>query len=174
MEKTLISYNVNGIRAAMKKGLADWLKAEQFDFVCIQETKAQPEQIESVVFEYLGYHYNWYSAEKRGYSGVGILSKQKPDFVQCGIGVEEFDREGRVLRTDFGDLSILSTYFPSGSSGELRQAVKMRFLDAYLDFLTDLKKERPKLIVCGDYNICHKPIDIHDPIGNKNSIGIPA
>jgi len=171
MEKTLITYNVNGIRAAMKKGFAEWLKNEQFDFVCIQETKAQPEQIDSAVFKYLGYHYHWYSAIKKGYSGVGILSKQKPDFVERGIGIDEFDHEGRVIRADFGDISILSTYFPSGSSGDIRQAVKMRFLDAYYDFLQKLKQTRPKLIVCGDYNICHKPIDIHDPVSNKDSSG---
>lgn len=167
----LISYNVNGIRAAIKKGLADWLKQEDIDIVCIQELKAQKDQIEVELFEKLGYKHYWFPAEKKGYSGVGILSTIEPDNVEYGMGIEKYDREGRVLRADFGDITLLSTYFPSGSSGDERQDFKMEFLKDYFDFIQNLKKTRPNIILSGDYNICHEAIDIHNPVGNKNSSG---
>ncbi len=171
MKLKIISYNVNGIRAALRKGLIDWLKTENPDVFLVQETKAQPEQIEIELFEALGYHCYAHSAEKKGYSGVAIFSKVKPDNVVMGCGIEKYDREGRVIRADFGGLSVMSAYFPSGSSGDERQAFKMDFLADFKVFTENLIKERPNLIISGDYNICHKAIDIHNPVSNKKSSG---
>lgn len=167
----IISYNLNGIRSALNKGLLDWLAREQPDILCIQESKAQPSDVDMAAFEALGYHYHWHSAEKKGYSGVITFSKRKPDFVCIGCGLEDYDREGRVLRTDFGDWTLLNCYFPSGTTGEIRQGFKMQFLDYFFEWVEKLKKERPRLIVVGDYNIAHQEIDIHDPKGNKNTTG---
>lgn len=169
--KKIISYNVNGIRAAIRKGLLDWLTAIDADIICIQETKAQVDQIPLFDIEALGYKSYWYSAQKKGYSGVAILSKQEPDHVEYGMGMQKYDDEGRFIRADYGDISVVSVYHPSGSSGELRQAFKMDWLDDYQNYINDLKKTRPKLILSGDYNICHKPIDIHDPVRNAKSSG---
>ncbi len=166
----IISYNVNGIRAALKKGFADWLLNENPDVICIQETKAQPEQIDDELFQKQGYYSYWFSAQKKGYSGVGILSKTKPDKVVKGIGVEKFDNEGRFIRLDFGDTSVISTYFPSGSNQE-RQAVKMEWLDVFTNYIKELRKERQKLIISGDYNICRLWIDIHNPEKQQNTSG---
>ncbi len=167
----IVSYNVNGIRAALNKGFKDWLEGERFDLVCIQETKAMAEQVDVGLFEELGYHHCWHSAEKKGYSGVATLSLQKPDQVVIGCGIEKYDREGRILRTDFGDWTLLNCYFPSGTSGEERQAFKMGFLDDFHQWIKELRKERPKLIIVGDYNIAHQEIDIHDPVRNKKNSG---
>jgi len=167
----IVSYNVNGIRAAMKKGFVDWLAANTYDVVCIQETKARPEQVDVALFESLGYHHYWVSAEKKGYSGVAILTKIKPDKVVEGSGMELYDHEGRFIRVDIGDISILNVYIPSGSAGDVRQAFKIQFLDDFLKFCTDLRKERSKLIVVGDYNICHKEIDIHNPTKQHKTSG---
>ncbi len=167
----VLSYNVNGIRAALNKGFLEWLQQANPDVVCLQETKALPEQLDTTLFEKAGYHHYWHSAEKKGYSGVAILSKKEADSVKYGCGIEYIDKEGRVLQADFGPLSVLSTYFPSGSSGDARQAVKMQFLNDIQIYLDVLRAERPKLLVSGDYNICHKPIDIHDPVRNATSSG---
>ena len=167
----IISYNLNGIRSALGKGFGQWLEQNNFDVVCVQELKAMQDQVDSSLFEHLGYHQYWHSAEKKGYSGVAIFSKQKPDEVQIGCGIPGYDKEGRVIRARFGDVMIINTYFPSGSSGDVRQDVKMNFLNDYLPFIEKIKKENPKLLVAGDYNICHKEIDIHDPKGNKDSSG---
>ncbi len=171
MKLKIISYNVNGIRAAIKKGLLDWLNSENPDIFLVQETKAKPEQIDTEAFEALGYNCYFNSAEKPGYSGVAIFSKMKPDLVKSGFGIGIYDSEGRVLRADFGDLTVLSTYFPSGTTGDIRQGFKMEFLRDFSNFTDELLLERPKLIISGDYNICHKAIDIHNPISNKNSSG---
>jgi len=171
MAKTIVSYNVNGIRAAAKKGLVEWLEEGGYDILCVQETKAQQEQVDVTPFEALGYHHHWYSAEKKGYSGVATFSKQAPDKVVAGCGIEKYDREGRILRTDFGELSILNCYFPSGTSGDERQAFKMDFLADFFDWVAELRKERPQLLILGDYNIAHTPIDIHDPVRNKKNSG---
>jgi len=167
----IVSYNVNGIRAALKKGFAEWLEAGDFDVVCVQETKAHPEQVDTTVFDELGYHHNWVSAQKKGYSGVVIFSKKKPDNIVEGCGVEEFDCEGRVIRADFGDLTVVNIYFPSGTTGGVRQEMKYRFLDHIYEWVEALRRERPKLIILGDYNIAHTEMDIHNPKSNKKSSG---
>ncbi|GAA4440601.1 exodeoxyribonuclease III [Ravibacter arvi] len=173
----ILSYNVNGIRAALKNGLADWLKAaifegQPFDVLCFQEVKALQEQVDLAPLEQLGYQLvGWFAAEKKGYSGVATFARVSPDLMVQGFGVPFFDGEGRVLRTDFGELTLLNCYFPSGTSGEVRQTVKMQFLDDFYKFALELRTLRPKLIICGDYNIAHTPTDIHDPVGNKKSSG---
>ena len=169
--KKIISYNVNGIRAAQGKGLTEWLRQEDPDIVCFQETKAQPDQIPVLEFQELGYHTFWHSAQKKGYSGVGIISKQAPDNVIIGMGIEKYDQEGRVIRADFGDTSVLSIYHPSGTSGDERQDFKYGWLEDFLTFVLHLRETRPNLILSGDYNICHKEIDIHDPVRNATNSG---
>lgn len=167
----IISYNVNGIRAALNKGFADWLISANPDVICIQETKAQPDQIDTELLAGLGYKSFIHSATKKGYSGVAIFTKIDPDHVEIGCGIDYIDFEGRVIRADFGDVSVMSVYMPSGSSGDIRQEVKMKFLGDFQNYINELKKERPNLIISGDYNICHKAIDIHNPVSNKKTSG---
>lgn len=167
----IISYNVNGIRAALNKDFATWLKQASPDIICIQETKAQPEQIDTLLFEHLGYHVYINSAEKKGYSGVAILSKLNPDKIVHGMGIGKFDSEGRILRADFGDITVISVYVPSGTTGGARQDFKMEFLGAFKPFIYKLQEERNKLVICGDYNICHKPIDINHPEKHQKTSG---
>ncbi|MBN1252153.1 MAG: exodeoxyribonuclease III [Bacteroidales bacterium] len=171
MIKKIFSYNVNGIRAALNKGLINWISETNPDIICFQETKAQPEQIDNSVFEELGYNCYWYSAQKKGYSGVGIISKQKPDNVEYGMGIEKYDNEGRFLRADFGDISVISVYHPSGSSGDDRQAFKMQWLSDFHKYIKQLEKTRSKLIISGDYNICRLWIDIHNPEKQEKTSG---
>ena len=159
----IISYNVNGIRAALRKGLLDWLKAADPDVLLIQETKAMKEQVDPELLEASGYHSYFHSAEKKGYSGVAIFSKKEPDKVIYGSGIDYADREGRVIRADFGDISAISVYVPKGEVGSPRLDFKMNFLKDFQDKMIELKKERPGLVIGGDYNICHKEIDIHAP-----------
>ena len=167
----IISYNTNGIRAAIKKGLIDWLKTNPADIICIQETKAQEHDADMTEVESLGYNSYWFSAQKKGYSGVCVLTKMKPDNIVFGNGFEMSDFEGRVIRLDFGDITLFNCYFPSGTSGDERQTYKYQWLDEFMGFINELKKTRKKIIICGDYNIAHKEIDIHDPKGNKKSSG---
>ena len=166
----IISYNVNGIRSAMSKGFVDFLKEENPDTVCLQELKAQEQDIDQAALEALGYHCYWFPAEKKGYSGVGILSKEKAKSVVKGMGHKLFDSEGRVIKAVFENCEVISAYFPSGTTGDIRQQVKYEFLEAFNHFIQN-DPNKDKLLVCGDYNICHNDIDIHDPIGNKNSSG---
>ncbi len=167
----ILTYNVNGIRAAVRKGLADWLAQENPDVVCIQETKAQPDQIPASLFEDLGYHTYWYSAERKGYSGVGILCREKPLHVEYGMGMDQYDREGRVIRADFGDKSIMSVYHPNGSASDERHHYKMGWLDDFVHYVNRLRQQQSKLVIAGDFNICHKEIDIHDPQQHVNTSG---
>ncbi len=167
----IVSYNVNGIRSAMTKGLVEWLKTDPADVFCVQETKAHKDNVAHALFTELGFHDYWFSAQKKGYSGVAVFTKIKPDHVQYGTGHKVSDDEGRVIQLDIGDLRLINAYFPSGTSGEERQQFKYHWLDELYVYLEDLKKKYPRLILCGDYNIAHKEIDIHDPRGNKKSSG---
>lgn len=167
----VITYNVNGIRAAMTKGLADWLKAAKPDVLCLQEIKANAEQVDTTVFTEMGYELFWYPAQKKGYSGVAIFPKVKPKHVVYGCGIEAYDYEGRIIRLDFENCSIMSVYHPSGSSGDDRQAFKMQWLSDFQTYIDQLKQTTPNLILCGDYNICHKAIDIHNPKSNAKTSG---
>ncbi|WP_018630696.1 exodeoxyribonuclease III [Niabella aurantiaca] len=167
----IISYNVNGIRAAIKKGFLDWLKTDPADVICVQETKATREDIDTRLLQELGYEDHWFSAQKKGYSGVAVFTKIRPDNVFYGTGHQTSDEEGRVLQLDFGDLRLINAYFPSGTSGDLRQAFKYMWLDELYTYLDGLRNTHPKLVLCGDYNIAHEAIDIHDPKGNKKSSG---
>ena len=166
----ILTYNINGIRAALKKDLDSWIDSSKADIVCLQEIKAKPEQFNVEVFIKLGFECFINSAEKPGYSGVAILSKIKPKNVEYGCGIEKIDFEGRVIRADYDNYSVMSVYFPSGSN-PLRQAFKMEFLDLFYDYIQELKKKIPNLIISGDYNICHTAIDIHNPQRNKNTSG---
>ena len=163
---------MNGIRSAISKNWLGWLVQQHADVVCIQETKAHHDQLDLSLIEIAGspYHY-FHSAQKKGYSGVAIFSKTPPDHIEYGCGIPHYDQEGRVLRADFGDISVMSVYHPSGSSGEERQNFKMNWLSDFQNYIDTLKKQRPKLVICGDYNICHQAIDIHDPKGNAQSSG---
>ncbi len=167
----IISYNVNGIRAAIQKGFTTWLEEQAADIICIQELKAEREQVDTQAIEDLGYHIYWHSAQKKGYSGVAIFSKIKPNHVEIGCGIEKYDFEGRVIRLDFDHVSVMSVYMPSGSSGDERQAFKMEWLADFHTYAHQLRTQIPNLIISGDYNICHRAIDIHNPKGNANSSG---
>ena len=166
----ILSYNINGIRAALKKGFASWLEATEADVICIQETKAMEDQVDTAVLEQMGYHHYWFSAQKKGYSGVAIFSKGKPNNIVYGSGIDHMDFEGRILRVDFDKVSIMSLYLPSGTN-LARLDYKFQFMDEFQEYINKLKSDHPNLIICGDYNICHQAIDIHDPIRNKNVSG---
>ncbi len=167
----IISYNVNGIRSAISKGLVEWLKGANPDVFCVQETKASIDQIDKSVFENLGYHLYWNSAEKKGYSGVAIFTKLIPKYLDLGCGIPKYDSEGRVIRADFEDFSIMNVYMPSGTSGDERQGFKYLWLDDFYIYAQKVAEKSPHLIIVGDYNICHKPIDIHNPVSNAKSSG---
>ncbi len=159
----IISYNVNGIRAALKKGFIDWLQSANPDVICLQEIKALEEQVDVEAFEDIGYNYHyWFSANKKGYSGVAVLCKKEPKHIAYGTGIETMDFEGRNLRVDYDGISIMSMYLPSGSNSE-RLEFKFKYMDDIQEYLVGLKQTIPNLVVCGDYNICHEEIDIHNP-----------
>ncbi len=169
--KKVITYNINGLRSAISKGFWQWLEQANPDVICLQEIKARPEQIGIMELEMLGYYHYWYPAEKAGYSGVAVFTKQKPIHVHYGCDNALYDREGRFLRVDFDTHSVVSVYHPSGSSGEERQKFKMQWLDYFLNYVEKLRAEIPNLILSGDYNICHKPMDIHSPERHENMSG---
>ncbi len=167
----IISYNVNGVRAAIKKGLLEWLQEEDADIICLQEIKAKQDQIPTDLISQAGYPYQYYySANKPGYSGVAIFCKQEPTNVVYGTGIEYMDFEGRNLRVDFDTFSVMSLYLPSASNIN-RLDFKYKYMDDFFDYITNLKQEIPNLIICGDYNICHQAIDIHDPVRNAKVSG---
>ncbi|SHI99414.1 exodeoxyribonuclease III [Aquimarina spongiae] len=167
----IISYNVNGIRAAINKGFIDWLTQADPDVICLQEIKANKEQLDLQIFADAGYGYNyWYSAQKKGYSGVAILSKTEPDHVEYGTGIDYMDFEGRNLRADFNGVSVMSLYLPSGTNMD-RLEHKLKYMADFQTYINELKSTYPNLVILGDYNICHEAIDIHDPVRNKNVSG---
>ena len=157
----ILSYNINGIRAAIKKDLVKWITKSNPDIVCFQEIKANEDQFDTEIFTKLGYHNYWFSAQKKGYSGVGIISKIKPENVQIGTGIDFMDFEGRNLRLDFKNFSVMSLYLPSGTNIN-RLEFKFKYMYEFEKYVNSLKSEIPNLIIGGDYNICHKAIDIHD------------
>ncbi|MBI5429791.1 MAG: exodeoxyribonuclease III [Nitrosomonadales bacterium] len=167
----IITLNLNGIRSAAGKGFYEWLALQDADIVCMQELKAQGADMTGQMLaplEYLGYfHY----AEKKGYSGVGIYTRHKPDAVIAGLGIAEFDAEGRYLCADFAGFSVVSLYLPSGSSGDERQAVKFKFMEAFLPHLRELRASGREVVICGDWNIAHKEIDLKNWRGNKKNSG---
>ncbi len=167
----IVSYNVNGIRAALNKGFLEWLQLVSPDVLCLQEIKANEDQLDTSVFDACGYtHQHWFSAQKKGYSGVAILSKKEPDEVVYGTGIDYMDHEGRNIRADFDGVSVMSLYVPSGSNLD-RLDFKLRYMDDLYHYANELRHSRPGLILCGDYNVCHEAIDIHDPVRNKNVSG---
>ncbi|MEQ9561263.1 MAG: exodeoxyribonuclease III [Woeseiaceae bacterium] len=167
----VITLNANGIRAAARKGFFDWMAAQNADVVCIQETKAQLHQLTDPCFAPAGYHCFYEDAQKKGYSGVAIYSKVKPDKIVRGFGVQEFDDEGRYIEIRIGKLSVVSVYLPSGSSSEERQAAKFRFLDAFGPYLQKLQKRKSEYVLCGDWNIAHKEIDLKNWKANQKNSG---
>ena len=167
----IISYNVNGIRAAIKKGFIEWLKNSNTDVICLQEIKANTDQLDLSLFKEIGYNYNyWFSAQKKGYSGVAILSKHKPAHIEYGTGIEHMDFEGRNIRIDFEKFSVMSLYLPSGTN-IARLEYKLQYMKEFMAYIVKLKEDIPNLVICGDYNICHEAIDIHDPIRNSKVSG---
>jgi exodeoxyribonuclease-3 len=167
----IISYNVNGIRAAITKGFLDWIQQANPDVICLQEIKAMEDQIPTLEIQLAGYPYQYYfSAQKKGYSGVAILSKIEPKKIVFGTEIPHMDFEGRNLRVDFDDVSIMSLYLPSGTNID-RLDHKFKYMDDFQNYIDNLKNEIPNLVICGDYNICHEAIDIHDPVRNKTVSG---
>lgn len=167
----LVSWNVNGIRSALKKGFLALLLEQKFDNVCIQETKASPDKLPREAKNIPGYYNYFVSAEKKGYSGVGIFSKRKPLNVENGMGIEKFDREGRFLRVDYEDFTLMNIYFPNGKASQERLDYKMAFYDAFFDYANALKAEGRKLVICGDVNTAHKEIDLTHPRENETISG---
>ena len=166
----IITYNLNGIRSAISKGLLDWIKEDNADIYCFQETKAHEIDIDKAAFEKLGYNTYFFSAQKKGYSGVAILCKSEPKNVVFGTGIDYMDFEGRNIRVDFDGISVMSLYLPSGTNID-RLDHKFKYMDDFFDYINHLKKSIPNLVICGDYNICHEAIDIHDPIRNAKVSG---
>lgn len=167
----LISWNVNGIRAIARKGFLDWLAAEEPDVLCLQETKAMPEQVPTNVRHPPGYRSHWNSAERKGYSGVMTYSRSEPMCVKMGLGTEKFDVEGRVLMTEFPWFCLFNVYFPNGRASDERLAYKMAFYNAFLNVIDQLRKDGKSIVVCGDLNTAHKPIDLSRPKENEKHSG---
>ncbi|MEX1136702.1 MAG: exodeoxyribonuclease III [Balneolales bacterium] len=164
------SYNVNGIRAADRKGFADWVSKSKPDIICLQELKAHEDQVPETVYNGL-YHGVFHCAEKKGYSGVGLLSKEKPLHVECGMGVDWVDSEGRVIMAEYKNIRVFSVYAPSGTTGSVRQAQKYKFMDDFHLFAAPFLKDKKPTVFCGDFNIAHTELDIHNPVSNKKTSG---
>ncbi len=171
MVKRIISYNINGLRAAVNKGLHEWISEINADILCVQEIKIQAEQVDRETYDNYGYNSYWHSAEKKGYSGMALLTKDKPESLQYGMEIRKYDIEGRLIRADYKDITLLCVYVPSGTVGGVRQVFKMEFLEDFQKYIDNLKKSRPHIIISGDFNICHKPIDINHPEKHKKSSG---
>ena len=171
MINKIISYNINGIRAAVNKGFHEWMRDINADILCVQEIKIQSGQIDKDIYDESGYNTYWYAAEKKGYSGTAIFTKSKPELIQYGINIEKYDTEGRLIRADYKDITLLCVYVPSGTMGGERQVFKMKFLKDFQKYIDNLKEVRSNIIISGDFNICHKPIDINHPEKHKKSSG---
>ncbi len=169
--KKIVSYNVNGLRSAVQKGFLDWLKSQEFDLVCIQETKMDESFADPEMFYAQGYKAYWHCAEKKGYSGVLTLTREEPLNVEVGCGIQKYDREGRIIRLDFEGWSLLNMYIPSGTTGEERHEFKMQFLQDIYPWMKELLYRHHKLIVVGDFNIVHRELDIHNPERKDNPSG---
>lgn len=171
MVKRIISYNLNGIRAAVNKGFYEWIKEINMDILCVQEIKIQAEQVDKETYDDYGYNTYWHSADRKGYSGTALLTKDKPESLQLGMNIKKYDTEGRLIRADYEDITLLCVYVPSGTMGGVRQVFKMKFLEDFQKYIDNLKKIRSHIIISGDFNICHKPIDINHPEKHKKSSG---
>ena len=167
----LYSWNVNGIRAAQKKGFLDWFHAEKPDLLTVQETKAWPEQLDPELRQPAGYHTWWVHAERKGYSGVGLFSKTEPRNIKLGLGIEKFDSEGRTIIADYGDFTLMSTYLPNGKGSEERLRYKMEYKEAFLDYANNLRAAGKSVVFCGDINTAHNEIDLTHPKPNSKYSG---
>ena len=167
----ITTFNVNGIRSALNKGLEEWLKNHNPDVLSLQEIKLSETDLVEPLFQSLGYHCHWYPAQKKGYSGVGLLSKEKPLEVKYGIGIDQYDSEGRTITATFEKFHVISAYFPSGTTGDIRQDIKMSFLEDMFTYIHQIERSNKPIFVCGDVNICHQEIDIHNPKSNAKSSG---
>jgi exodeoxyribonuclease-3 len=167
----IITINLNGIRSAAKKGVFDWLRTENADIICMQETRAHQAQLTESHYYLSDYSYYFCEAEKKGYSGVAIYSRVKPTAIKKELGWPLADQEGRFLQVDFANLSVISLYLPSGTSGEQRQAMKYQFMDKFTEYLLEIKQQEREYVLCGDWNIAHQPIDLKNWRGNQKNSG---
>lgn len=168
---TLYSWNVNGIRAAQKKGFLDWLHQTKPDILGIQETKAHPDQLDEELRNPAGYHAYWASAERKGYSGVALFTRIEPNSVQIGLGIDEYDREGRTIVAEFDEYVLITAYFPNGSRDHSRVPFKMAYKKSFLEFCNQLRSQGKKIVFCGDVNTAHREIDLARPKENQNTTG---
>lgn len=165
------SWNVNGIRAATRNGFLNWFEDIEADLICIQESKAQKDQLDEEILHPKGYESIWHSAEKKGYSGVAIYSKNEPKEVHVGLGEDKFDSEGRVLTVEYGDLTLVTSYFPNSQRDHARLPYKLDFCESIHSYLNSLREAGQNVLVCGDFNISHKEIDLKNPKTNKKNAG---
>ncbi|MCC6276607.1 MAG: exodeoxyribonuclease III [Oligoflexia bacterium] len=167
----IYSWNLNGIRSAATQGLLKWLSDESPDIVCFQELKANREDVDQLILSPFGYQSFWHSAEKKGYSGVAIYSRRRPDDISLGLGVKAFDREGRVIAAQFGDLIVVSAYFPNSQRDHARLGFKIDFCEAIAEYVDKLVSSKKSVVLCGDFNIAHQEIDLKNPHSNRNNAG---
>ena len=167
----IITYNVNGIRSAIKKGLFDWLEDHDYDVICLQETKAHSGNVPVLLLNSIGYHHCWHSAKRKGYSGVATFSKMKPRHVELGMGLDKYDVEGRVIRTDFENMTIINVYIPNGSASQTRHNFKLEFLEDFTQWVKEIRREKAQVIVAGDFNIARSPLDIPQHLANTGASG---